>query len=70
MTKLALKDYVHRLSDTKTTERSLFIKRIAEECAVTESTVYRWINQKAKPSPLAKRKLSELTNIPVTELFS
>jgi|WetSurMetagenome_2_1015567.scaffolds.fasta_scaffold95014_1 predicted DNA-binding transcriptional regulator AlpA len=70
MSKLAFKDYVGKLSTAKTTERALFVKKIAKECAVSECTVYRWISEKTKPSPLAIEKISEITQIPVSQLFS
>ena len=70
MGKLVFKDYVDKLSTTRTTERSLFIKKIAKECAVSECTVSRWINQKSKPSMLAMERISEITQIPVSQLFS
>jgi transcriptional regulator with XRE-family HTH domain len=70
MEKITFKEYVTDMPSEKTSERAIFIKKIAKACGVNESTVYRWLNNKAKPSLLAKQKISEITNIPINNLFS
>ena len=43
---------------------------ICEECGITIPTFYKWLNGETKRIPKnSKEKISELTNIPVEELF-
>ena len=67
---MALKDYIMSISDKRTTERTLMLNRIAEECGVNLSTVYKWIYGQAKPDKLKKQKIAEITGISVEKLFS
>lgn len=46
-----------------------FKKLIMFECDVTAATFQNWKAGKTIPNKLAKEKISELTNIPVNELF-
>ena len=66
---MALKDYISNLSEAKTTEKTLMLKRIATACGVNVSTVYRWANGASTPDKLKMEKISELTGLPVDELF-
>lgn len=66
---MALKDYVMSISDKRTTERTLMLNKIASECGVTLSTVYKWINGQSVPDKLKRQKIAEIAGIPVEELF-
>lgn len=66
---MAFKDYISRLSDQRTTERALVIERIAKECGVHNSTVYKWINAKVTPDKLKQQKVAEITGLPIESLF-
>ena len=67
---MAFKDYISKLSDNRTTERTLVIEKIAQACGVDKSTVYRWANGVSTPDKLKMEKVSEITGIPVVELFN
>lgn len=67
---MAFKDYISKLSDQRTTERTLMIERIAKECGVHTSSIYKWMNGKVKPDKLKMQKVSEITGISVDELFN
>ncbi|MCD7973407.1 MAG: helix-turn-helix domain-containing protein [Candidatus Azobacteroides sp.] len=45
------------------------IKKIAQQCGVRKGSVYRWISGKVVPDKLKQEKISELTGIPVENLF-
>lgn len=67
---MAFKDYIQSISDRRTTERTLMLNRIAEECGVNLSTVYKWINGQSVPDKLKKQKIAEITGKSVEELFN
>ncbi|MBP1593043.1 MAG: helix-turn-helix protein [Bacteroidetes bacterium] len=67
---MALKDYILTLSSERTTERALMIDRIARECGVHTSTIYKWINGKTTPDILKQKKVSEITGLSVDKLFN
>lgn len=66
---MTFKDYASSLSDVVLSERSLFVKKVAEACMVDVSTVYRWIQGKMVPDQLKQQKISEITGIQVDNLF-
>ncbi len=65
-----LRDYILSLPDERTTARTLKIEEIAQACGVHPSTIYKWMNGNTRPDKLKMEKVSELTNIPVNELFN
>lgn len=69
MEKQTFTSYVSSLSTVKTTEKHEVLKKIATECGVTESTVFRWATGRTVPPILYQQKIAELTNIPVEDLF-
>ena len=47
-----------------------FREKVIEECGINYTTFYKWVNGYTKRIPKnSKEKISELTNIPVEELF-
>ena len=62
-------NYIETKDPNITSEKRQVIETIAKACMVDVSTVYRWINGKCIPDPLKIQKISELTNIPVEQLF-
>lgn len=66
---MTFKDYVDGLSNKRTSQRREFISKIAKECGVDESTVYRWIKGDAKPQKTAIEKIAEIVQIPSNTLF-
>lgn len=66
---MTFKYYIDNKSNVAVSEKALAIKRIADACIVDISTVYRWLNGKCLPDPLKMKKISEITNIPVEQLF-
>lgn len=64
---MALKDYYQDLENSS--PRNLFRQRLIAECGVNVTTVFRWINGEVIPDKLKQEKISELTGIPVDELF-
>ncbi len=69
MKKQTFSNYVSSLSTVKTTEKHEVMKKIAAECGVSEITVFRWATGRTIPPMLYQQKISELTNIPVDDLF-
>lgn len=67
--KITLKEYYSALPKV-VYPKTEFIRRVAEECHVSESTVRNWIRFGWKPADSANaNKLSEITGIPVERLF-
>jgi len=62
-------NYIETKSSDITSEKRQVIEAIAKACMVDVSTVYRWVNGKCIPDPLKIQKISEITNIPVEQLF-
>ena len=62
---MALKDYYKSLRDSA----SLFVKEIAENCGVSERTVYNWINGEIIPDKLVREKIATIIEIPEEILF-
>ena len=47
-----------------------FVKRVMEDCEVSEATVYNWTTNRSKPQKASHyRILSEITGIPAENLF-
>ena len=68
MAEMTLKKYFEELPADTMSPRTKFVKQLATECKVDESTVYRWIKGKARPNDLAKSVISKVTNIPIDNL--
>jgi len=62
-------NYIETKDPNITSEKRQVIETIAKACMVDVSTVYRWINGRCIPDPLKIQKISEITNIPVEQLF-
>lgn len=67
--KMTFKCYINSKSAFTYSDKTLAIKNIADACKVSIPTVYRWLNGKCLPDPLKIQRISELTNIPVEDLF-
>jgi|GEM_PF-553159 Helix-turn-helix. len=67
---MAFKDYILSISDKRTTERTMMLTKIAEECGVNLSTVYKWVNGQSVPDKLKREKIASLTGKTVEELFN
>jgi hypothetical protein len=65
---MTLKEYYEKKIGEKPTPKQEFRAIIAESCAVTEQTVFRWLSGDV-PDKLKREKLAEITGIPVNELF-
>lgn len=70
---MTLKEYIGTLKGkTKGKPQSLRtigINNLAAHCHVSPATVYRWVAGAVEPAYLYKEKVSEITGIPVEELF-
>ncbi|HBF06551.1 MAG TPA: transcriptional regulator [Prevotella sp.] len=49
--------------------RTEIVGKIAQRCKVSNVSVYRWIRETAKPSPLCRSIIAEVLNKPEAELF-
>lgn len=65
--KITLQGYIESLSD-KSPKRQI-IEKIAFECGVSQSTVYRWASGTVVPDKLKKEKLASITGISEEDLF-
>lgn len=65
-----LSEYYQSLKYRKISPRRKFVQRVARECDVVEVTVYRWISGDFYPDKLKRERVSQITQIPVDELFS
>lgn len=66
---MAFKDYISGLSTEVTTEKKIVIQKISDSCGVSINAVYRWINGSSKPDKLKMQQISQITGIPVDNLF-
>jgi hypothetical protein len=68
MQNMTLKNYYESLEDTS--PKVKFRDAIVEKCGVTVDTFYKWMNGGTRDIPkLAKEKISEISGIPVNDLF-
>jgi hypothetical protein len=66
--KLTFKDYYKQLG--KRDPQIELRNRIISECGISTATFYKWLNRKTDTIPkLARQKISEITGIPVEDLF-
>ena len=65
---MALKEYYAELG-TRSTPCKEFRDRLVNECGVKPMTVFRWLSGEVIPDKLKREKISEITGIPVEELF-
>jgi hypothetical protein len=66
--KLTFKDYYRQLG--KRDPQIELRNRIINECGISTATFYKWLNRKTDNIPkLARQKISEITGIPVEDLF-
>lgn len=65
-----LKKFYQTLPIAKTSERTLFVKKIIEVTGKDQSTVYRWINGETEPSLLEKKTIAKIAKKPLKELFN
>lgn len=63
---MTLKDYYEKVPRG---QKKKFRKKVAEECDVSELHVYKWVNEGHHPDKLKKRAISEITGVPVEQLF-
>jgi hypothetical protein len=62
---MTFKDYLDSLPNMRVEQ----IRRIEEATCSSSVTIYRWLNGSVTPPPLKQRIISEITGIPVKELF-
>lgn len=62
---MAFKDYVDSLPNLRDEK----IKEIAKATCSHINTVYRWMNGTITPPPLKQKVISEVTGLPVEQLF-
>jgi len=63
---MTLKEYYENLD-----KRKDFILEVMGKCGIkTESSVYRYLSGSSTPDKLKKEVISEITGIPVEELFT
>ncbi len=66
---MELKDYYQQLDDRAISEKQAFKDKVMTRCDINAATFYRWINGTNKPGKLAREVISDLSGIPVSELF-
>lgn len=65
-----IKEYFDNLDKKAVSPRTEFVEQIMKACHVeSRSTVYRWLNGSVRPGRLEQEKISEITGIPVKDLF-
>jgi len=64
---MTLKDYYYKHLPQENPQKQ-FKEKVMRECGISNPTFHYWIRHNNAPK-LAQEKISELTNIPVEELF-
>lgn len=68
---MTLNEHYNTLKSKETiAPKKKLVLRIAKECGVDMSNVYRWINGGVVPDKLKREKVSEIIGIPAEELFA
>jgi len=65
MKKMVFSEYMNSLPNMKVG----MIKKISQECLVSEMSVYRWIAGSVKPDALKRKTISRILRIPEDDLF-
>jgi transcriptional regulator with XRE-family HTH domain len=65
---MTLKEYYDKVGESPNPKQG-FRMKVSEACDVTEMTVYRWLSGEIIPEKLKREKLSEITGLPVEQLF-
>lgn len=65
---MALQDYYKELGKRPSPQKE-FRMKLAEACGVSEMTVFRWLSGDIIPEKLKREKISELSGLPIDELF-
>ncbi len=65
---MTLKEFYQNIPKNRA-PRAEFRRRLAGECKVSVMTIYRWLSGDVTPGALERDKISEITGIPVDDLF-